>query len=361
MLRRSLLLAHLLAGIAAIALPGLALAQAVPAGYPADYAALIAAAKKEGTDQASAEPVLKGFAAAFPGITVEYNDLNSTNLYNRFISEAAANAATADFTWSSAMDLQMKLVADGYGTTYVSPEAKNLPGWAAYKNIAWGTTNEPLVFVYNKRLLPADSIPTSHADLAAKIAAKPDLWKGKLTMYDAEKSGVGFLLSTQDAAQWPAFWDLAAAFGKAGAKYYTSAGAMMEKVTSGEHLLAYNIFDSYALLLQKKDANLGIVYPADYSLSLSRIAFLPKAGKNPNAGKLFLDYVLSKAAQEKLANEALMHAVRADVGDAALDAAKQKIGAGLKPIPVSESLLDVLDQKKRLEVLDKWKKTARAG
>jgi len=78
---------------AALVIGGAVQAQ-VPQGYPADYAKIIDGAKKEGkvvvystTDAASAQPLLKDFQAAFPGIQVEYSDLNSTELYNRFIAE----------------------------------------------------------------------------------------------------------------------------------------------------------------------------------------------------------------------------------------------------------------------------------
>ncbi len=260
------------------------------------------------------------------------------------------------------MDLQLKLVADGRAQEYASPEAKGLPAWANDRNLAYGTTLEPLVFVYNKRLLPADAVPKSHADLLKLIEAKPDLLKGKLAIYDAEKSGVGFMLVMQDVQNWPAFWDLMAAFGKAGAKYYTSAGAMSEKVVSGEHLIAINIFGSYALLKQKKSPDLGIVYPADYTLGMSRVAFIPKMAKNPNAAKLFLDYLLSKRGQTIMANQSLLHAVRGDVEGAATAAALAKeLGDRLKPIPVSAKLTEFLEPKKRLEMLKKWKSTARGG
>src|SRR5438034_215409 len=69
----------------------------VPTGYPADYAKVIEGAKKEGklviysaTDSKAAEPLIKDFSALYPGISVEYNDMNSTEVYNRFISERAA-------------------------------------------------------------------------------------------------------------------------------------------------------------------------------------------------------------------------------------------------------------------------------
>ena len=106
----------------------------VPAGYPADYQKIIDAAKKEGkvviysaTDSKAAAPLIKDFSALYPGISVEYNDMNSTEVYNRFISEVAAGGNTADVMWSSAMDLQMRLASDGYALKYKSVEAAKVP------------------------------------------------------------------------------------------------------------------------------------------------------------------------------------------------------------------------------------------
>src|SRR5262245_55204718 len=144
----------------ALAFASAAQAQA-PEGYPADYAKIVDAAKKEGkvvvyatTDAVAANPLIKDFESLYPGIKVEYSDLNSTELYNRFIAEAAANNGTADVLWSSAMDLQVKLVADGQAETYASPETKALPKWAVWKDSAYGTTYEPITFVYNHGLVP---------------------------------------------------------------------------------------------------------------------------------------------------------------------------------------------------------------
>ncbi len=152
---------------AAVALfASVAFAQSAPPGYPADYAQTIAAANKEGKvviysalDTKAAQPLIKDFNALYPNIKVEYSDLNSTELYNRFIAESASGQGSADVMWSSAMDLQVKLVDEGQALTYLSPEASKLPGWAVYKNQAYGTTYEPAVFIYNKRLLTGDEIP----------------------------------------------------------------------------------------------------------------------------------------------------------------------------------------------------------
>ena len=256
----------------------------VPAGYPAGYADTIAAAKKEGkvvvystTDTAAAGFLIKDFGALYPGISVEYNDMNSTEVYNRFISEKAAGAGSADVLWSSSMDLQIKLVSDGGAMSYASPEIANLPAWAVWKNEAFGTTYEPLAIVYNKRLLSGDEIPQSHADLLRVFTTKADKLKGKVTTYDIEKSGVGFMLITQDSKYNPQFWDMVKALGVVGPRVQSSAGTMMERISSGENLLGFNIFNSYAALRAKKDPSIGIVLPKDYALVMSRVMFASKS------------------------------------------------------------------------------------
>ncbi|WP_448192023.1 ABC transporter substrate-binding protein [Azospirillum sp. sgz301742] len=358
-MRKSLIVAAV-AGLTALTVP--VLAQDLPAGYPAGYKDTLAAADKEGkvvvyssTDAAQVRPLLDDFKVIHPGITVEYNDLNSTELYNRFISEAAANAGTGDVLWSSAMDLQIKLVNDGYAQAYQTPELAALPEWSVWKNEAFGTTFEPVIIIYNKRLVPEADVPKTHADLAKLLQTKTAEYKGKVTAYDPERSGVGYLFVTQDAAVSPEARDLFRAFGKTSIKLYTSAGAMLERVASGEHLIGYNIFGSYALARAKKDPNIGIVYPQDYTLVMSRVAFVPKGAKNPNAAKVFLDYLLSKRGQTLIANQAELFSIRADVeGEATAKAVNAKLGDKVKPIRVGPELLTTLDQVKRLTFIKQW-------
>ena len=252
----------MLCRIAAVALAlswSVAIAQSVPAGYPADYAQVIAAANKEGKvviysalDTKAAQPLIKDFNALYPGVKVEYSDLNSTEMYNRFIAEAASGQGSADVMWSSAMDLQVKLVDEGQALTYASPEAAKLPAWAVYKNQAYGTTFEPAVFIYNKRLVTADEVPQDHAAFAKLINAKADKFKGKVTTYDIEKSGVGFMFIVQDTKYFAGMKELEKGFGASSYRVYASTGNMLEKVSSGEHLLGYNVLGSYALVRAKR-------------------------------------------------------------------------------------------------------------
>jgi iron(III) transport system substrate-binding protein len=349
------------AAFAAACIP--AYAQSLPAGYPADYAQTVAAAKKEGKvviysalDTKAAQPLIKDFNAVYPDIKVEYNDMNSTEMYNRFIAEVASGQGSADVMWSSAMDLQVKLVEDGQAMTYRSPEAGKLPQWAVYKDQAYGTTYEPAVFIYNKRLLTGDEIPQDHAQFAKLLATKTDKLKGKVTTYDIEKSGVGFMFVVQDTKYFSGMKDLEKGFGLTSYKVYSSTGNMLEKVSSGEHLLGYNVLGSYALVRSKKDPSLGVVLPKDYTLVLSRVLFIGKQAKNPNAAKVFTDYVLSQRGQKLIGSAVELFSVRDDV-DAEYTAAKlnQQLGSNVKPIPVSADLVSYLDQKKRLEFLANWK------
>ena len=349
---------HLLA-LAAAAAARPALAQT---GAQTALADLVAAARKEGklsiygtTDATEAGPMLEAFRKEYPFIALEYADQNSTELYNKFVAEAAANSGTADLLWSSAMDLQIKLVNDGYAQSYQTTERKALPDWAVWKDQAFGITAEPIAIVYNTRLVPEADVPRSHADLLRLVTEQKAKYQGKVTSYDIERSGVGFLFITQDAQQdADGTMKLARALGAAGAKFYTSSGAMMERILSGEHLVGFNMIGSYAMSRRAKDPAMGVVLPKDWALVMSRVAFIPKGARNPACAKLMLDFMLSKPGQAALATSN-MGPVRTDMdgGDgggmlAGYDRTK------LRPIPINQDLLGYLDQTKRLRFLRDW-------
>ena len=88
----------------------------VPQGYPADYAKIVEAANREGklvvystTDSASAAQLLRDFAILFPLVRVDYVELNSGELYKRFLSEVAAGADTADALVPNLLDVELMM------------------------------------------------------------------------------------------------------------------------------------------------------------------------------------------------------------------------------------------------------------
>lgn len=348
---------------------GAAFAQEVPAGYPADYDSIVKAGIEEGTlrvysntDAGSVQPLIAAFEAKFPGITVEYSDISSAELYNRVISEKAAAQPSADVVWTSGMDTGVRLAADGYAAEYASPETPNLPDWANWDNIAYGTTYEPLVFIYNNRLLPEDAVPKTHADLAALATGQPDLFNGKVTTYDPSRT-LGLMLNMYDEVHWPDFWTALGSMGGAGMKIDASSGSMMEKVGSGEYLLAWNTIGSYVPALQRRNPSVGVVIPSDYTLVLSRVAFVSSSAEHPNAAKLFLDYLLSSEGQTLLMEKAELYSIRSDLkGDLTAAALAERIGDAIRPIPIGPDLLDrVMNEQNRVEFLRKFQGSLRAN
>jgi iron(III) transport system substrate-binding protein len=329
----------------------------------------VTAAGKEGsvviyasTDRAAANPLIKDFRAMYPGITVEYLDMNSTEVYNRFRSESDANRATADVLWNIAMDGQMKLINDGYAQPYNSPEAHRLPPWALWRSDAFGTTFEPVVFVYNKRLLAPQDVPQTHADLAKLLRNNPDRFKGKVTTYDIEKSGVGFLLATQDSKTSAAFWDIACVVLPNAAHQPSTTSAMLERIASGEDLIGYNLLGAYTIARARIDPSIGYVLPRDYTLVMSRIMFIAKRARHPNAARLWVDYILSRRGQQIIADQSQLFSVRADVaGDATAAGLAKTLGSSMNPIVVGPGLLTYLDQSKRVDFISKWNKARESG
>lgn len=334
---------------------------------PLSDPAVVEAARKEGkliiyssTDQSSAQALLNDFRNLYPFIQIEYNDLGTQQIYDRFISETAAGARSADFLWSSAMELQVKLASEGYALPYDSPEAKNWPANARLENLAYGTTLEPAVVVYNKRFLKPEEVPSTREGLA-RFVQEPRM-KGRVATWDPERSGVGFTILKADYDRFPAFQELARAFGRAQAALYSSTGVAFEKVISGEHYMAYGFFGSYALLRQRTVKDLGIAYLTDGTVAIQRVAFINKRAAHPNAAKLFMDYLLSLRGQNLMAYTALIHARRESVvGEASPKALYNAVGGKdrVSVIPVSRDILKNLDPAERLRFLTFWRQAVR--
>lgn len=326
--------------------------------------ATVAAARKEGavsiysaTDLSLVQPMIDAFNAKYPEIRVDYNDLNTNIIYNRVISEAAAGQVGGDVVWNSAMDLQMRLAKDGYIDSYESDQKAALPEWAEYEGQLYAATVEPIGIIYNKLAIPEDKVPTTRAALTAFFAS-PEA-AGKVATFDPEKSGIGFLIQTNDANTTEGFWEMIEAFGGAGGKVYSSTGSMRETVSSGENVVAFNLIGSYALDWAKDSQTLGVAFDPEHTAAFSRLAGILAKAPHPNAAKVFLDFLLSQEGQSQLAAHGLP-SVRTDVTTGFnLDTIGARVGGHLAPIPVDETLLDYSDPMKRVKFLREWTGSAK--
>lgn len=305
------------------------------------------------TEELEVAELLADFRARYPGIETVYSKINSNDIYNHIVDPSSSGAAPGDVVWSSAMDLQIKLVNDGYAQPYVSKATAYLPDWAIWKDEAYAITAEPIVIVYNKNLVAESDIPRTRAELTTLLNKKPDIYRGKIASYDPEQSGSGFLFITRDARITKTTWDLVRAFGGAGIKLYSTTGTVLDRISSGEHLIAYNMIGSYAIERAKEDKSIGIVFPADYITLMSRIAFIPAAARHPESAKLFLDYLLSERGQKFLLARSV-GPVRLGLGaDGVIPADRTD---AVKPIHIGPELLTYLDQSKRASFLKEWRR-----
>jgi iron(III) transport system substrate-binding protein len=333
----------------------------VPPGYAAGYAATVKAAEDEGqlviyatTDASVAKPLIADFQRLYPRIEISYEDLNSTELYHRFVAEVQLGGRSADVLWSSAMDQQAALVSNGYAMAYDSPEKAGLPAWAVWKDQAFATTFEPVVIAYNKKLLAAGEVPQTRADLVRLLASDPQRFQGQVLTYDIEKSGLGFFLATQDAEAAPSFWDLARAIGKTRPKLVLTTADMARQLAAGRAILGYNLLGAYVMAQQ--NPAIGYVFPKDHTLVMSRILLLNRKAAHPNAAKLWLDYLLSKRGQAVIANGSQLFAVRDDVaGETTAARLKQMLGASQRPIAVGPNLIGYLNNQNYLDFVLQWR------
>ena len=300
------------------------------------------------TDFAAFEPVLKRYTDTHKGVRILYHDLDSVDVYEQVASDHSGNNG-ADLVLSAAMDLQMKLANDGYARSYQSAMTAHLPDWASWRNEAFGVTFEAAVSVYNARLLPEASEPRTRRQLAQWLRSDPERFYGKIISYDPERSGVGFLLATQDAKRSNSLWELTSSFGHNKIKLFSSTQAMLDRVASGRSLLAYNVLGSYAKRTMASQPDLAIMPINDYKLVLSRVALLPVSSANPRLGEAFLDYLLSEEGQQVLEYEASLDPLNKADGTR-----RDQNGALLQPVQLGTELMVYLDQAKRRQFLKRW-------
>jgi len=303
------------------------------------------------TDIPEVVELIAEFTTRNPDISVRYSKIVSGDLFDRVVN-AADKHSPSDVVWSSAMDLQIKLANDGYAADYRTAEADRLAAWAQWKDRAYGVTAEPVVMIFNKRLLPDAMVPQDHAHLARLLTQHPTIFQGKIATYDPELSGTGLLFITQDVRITQQTWKLVEAMGRAGVKLYTSSEPMIDRVAAGDFALAYNIPGSYALERARHDENLGVVFPGDYTLMISRIVLIPRQAQHVRQAERFVDFLLSRDGQALLARHSL-GSVRDDMKSAIPGYANAE--RALRPIALSIDLLTYLDQAKRRRFLKDWR------
>ena len=292
------------------------------------------------TDVDVFEPLIKLFVKDNKQIRIRYVTASTSDIYKEITN---SNKSNFDLVISSAMDLQMKLANDGFALDIENIEKSAIPEWSMWRKQIVGFSIEPIVTVISK----ADfniKIPKTRRNLISILRNNPNKFYKKIITYDINKSGAGFLFASQDERQSESFWRLAEVMGSLKTKVVCCSSKMLDAVNSRESYIAYNIIGSYAEQRARKQKNLIVVYPYDYTLLLLRSAIIPKNSKNKANANIFLKFLLSKPGQKILEKKGM------------LSIKNKKIfkKGNIKLIRLDTGLLVYLDKLKRKRFLSEW-------
>lgn len=302
-------------------------------------------------DERLATPMIAGFQALHPDVTVRYDELLTGEIYDRILAETANGGVTADFAFSSAMDLQMKLANDGYAQVSPLPDSAEWPVWANWRDTAYALTFEPAVIVYNRAAFAGAGPPETRAALAEHLAGQTDA----IGTYDIERSGLGYLFLARDQEHFPDIWSLIRVMGRAQVQLFPTSQDILERVTEGQLVLGYNILGSYAVDWARDHPGIGVILPRDHTVVVSRIGLVPRAAGEPALGRDFLEWFMSVPGQSVLSRDLGLGAVNpALTGPDTASGMQADFGPQLRPVPVSPGLLVYLDQEKRAKLIARW-------
>lgn len=239
------------------------------------------------------------------GIPAETFRTGGVKLAQKFEAEVQAGRVRCSVLDSSLPGIMMDWVDRGLIAEYESPEAKHYPdsvrdpgNWAPIKALV-------LVIAYNADIISPDEAPKTWEDC---LDAK---WKGKMVMADATYSGA--------ALHW--FAALRKQYGQSFMRSLSKqdvlirqgSGATAATVTSGERPLSPMILHYRAFADIDKGANIQVVMP-EVGIPMSYMVIaVPKDAPNPEGGKRFIDYALSRDAQTFWQREYHTPSLRTDV------------------------------------------------
>jgi iron(III) transport system substrate-binding protein len=261
---------------------------------------LVEAAKKEGevvlyttliVDQI-VRPLIKVFRAQVPGVEVKFVRQDSAQQMVRLINEAHAGRVQADIWHVS--DGIGPIVRENLAAEFDLPSARGLPADFIDPRRRWVATNlSTRSLAYNTQLVPAAQVPRTHRDLLNPR------WKGQLVWHPfalpgsigfigvvlksmGEEAGLAYLraLARQDIVQLP-----------------IAARAILDRVIAGEYPMGLEMNSSHAVISAALGAPVKFV-PLDPATMTMQIAGVSRGAPHPNAGRLFLDFMVSRAGQE---------------------------------------------------------------
>lgn len=224
------------------------------------------------------------------GIPTQVYRSGGVKMAQKFEEEVKAHQVRCSVLDTSLPGIMMDWVKQGLIQKYDTPEGKYFPKDAQDPGYWYPIKALVLVMSYNANIIKPADAPKKWTDLL------DPKWKSKMVMPDATYSGAAF--------HW--FAAMRKHFGKSYmeqlAKQDVSLrqgnGAAANAVVSGERPLAAMILEYRVFYSIKKGANLRVVLPEEGVPITEMVIGIPKAAPNPAGAKKFIDFALSREAQQ---------------------------------------------------------------
>ncbi|MFK8083072.1 MAG: ABC transporter substrate-binding protein [Granulosicoccus sp.] len=243
------------------------------------------------TDISIFAPIIKRFLVSHPELNVEYLVAGSSAIYGIY----RQTPEEFDVVVSSAMDLQLKLANDGFALQLTD---LNHPDWAQWRQSVFGFTLEPAAIVINRAAFDTLPVPQSRQEMIEVLRANPETFKGRIGTYDVRRSGLGYLLATQDSRSSETYWRLMEIMGGLDARLYCCSADMIEDLAEGKIAISYNVLGSYADARDDLASKIQVVLPSDFPTTMMRTALVSGSSSKPDAAVTFLQFLTASRWSE---------------------------------------------------------------
>lgn len=203
----------------------------------------------------------------------------------------------------------------------ILPVLKVSPNWIPF------SVTLASVLAVNTKLVPADQIPSTWAELA------DPKWKGKIAYAGADRSGSALIQLLQILHNfgmekgWALFEKMVENFVITG-----SSGAVSRGAAQGEYAIGITLEDNAQRFIDG-GAPLKVVYPKEGISFAADAMALVAGGPNPDGGKALLDFIVSTEGQRIIVEKFGRRPIRADV-------AQPKGALSVSELPVNNAPIE---------------------
>ena len=136
---------------------------------------------------------------------------------------------------------------------------------------------------------------------------------------------------------------------------HTHTKEMLEPLARGDLALCYNVIGSYAMAAAQRDPRIGVHFLSDYTLVMSRSAFILKTSRHKSEAIEFMKFLLSKEGQSSIARNSSL--IPIDLSGVPEDSPLKGFDTNrlsFIPIKLGTGLLAYLDTVKKRNFLHDW-------